>query len=168
VPAILVKSLSRVKSVAPCSNAIAAIKASMVVKATPFARAAREIVAASQYVENPLGSSISQAFASEFTSANADDLRHGLHAEVRITLFLVSQMSKFATVGKGQVNREALVFTLEHFATGGNLLTICYSDRRAPASVKANPTKAKPIPPSTSRSDPISLLATPAPVLPEP
>ncbi len=58
-PAIRVKSLSRVKSVAPCSNAIAAIKASMVVKATPFARAARKMLAASLYVENPLGSSMS-------------------------------------------------------------------------------------------------------------
>jgi hypothetical protein len=40
---ILVKSLSRVKSVAPCSKAIAAIKTSAVVTATPFERAARKI-----------------------------------------------------------------------------------------------------------------------------
>jgi hypothetical protein len=35
--AILVESLSRVKSVVPCSKAIAAIKTSMVVTAIPFA-----------------------------------------------------------------------------------------------------------------------------------
>ena len=44
--AILVKSLSRVKSVAPCSKAIAAINTSVVVTATPFERAARKMLAA--------------------------------------------------------------------------------------------------------------------------
>jgi len=55
--AILVKALSRVKRVVPCSKAIAAIKTSLVVTATPFERAARKMLAASRYVENPLGSS---------------------------------------------------------------------------------------------------------------
>ena len=57
--AILVKSLPRVKSVVPCSKAIAAIKTSVVVTAMPFERAPRNMLAASRYVENPLGSSIS-------------------------------------------------------------------------------------------------------------
>ena len=57
--AILVKSLSKVKSVAPCSKTIAAIKVSTVVTAMPFERADRKIIAASQYVRNPVGSSIS-------------------------------------------------------------------------------------------------------------
>lgn len=51
--------VSRVKGVTPCSNAIAAIRASMVVTATPFARAARKMAAAYRYVEKPLGSSMS-------------------------------------------------------------------------------------------------------------
>ncbi len=67
VATILLKSLSRVKSAAPCSNAIAAIKESMVVKATPFARAARKMRAASRYVENPLGSSICCGVVRPFT-----------------------------------------------------------------------------------------------------
>jgi hypothetical protein len=57
--AIRAKSLSNVKSVALCSEAIAAIRASVVVTATPFARAARKILAASRYVGNPFGSRIS-------------------------------------------------------------------------------------------------------------
>jgi len=57
--AILVESQSRVKSEVPCSKAIAAIKTSVVVTATPFERAARKMLAASRYVENPLASSIS-------------------------------------------------------------------------------------------------------------
>lgn len=53
--AIRGKSMSNVKSVAPYSEAIAAIRASVVVTATPFVRAARKMLAASRYVENPFG-----------------------------------------------------------------------------------------------------------------
>ena len=71
MPAIRVKSLSKVKSVAPCSEAIAAIRASAVVTATPFARAARKILAASRYVGKPFGSNNSHCeryFSMRFTS----------------------------------------------------------------------------------------------------
>jgi len=56
IPAIRAKSLSKVKSVALCSEAIAAISASVVVTATPFGRAARKMLAASRYVANPFRS----------------------------------------------------------------------------------------------------------------
>ena len=51
--AILAKPLSRVKSVVPCPKAVAAIKTSVIVTATPFKRAARKMLSASRYVETP-------------------------------------------------------------------------------------------------------------------
>jgi len=58
--AIREKSLSSVKIVAPCSNAMAAMRVSIVVRLMPFERHSLKMLAASLYVEKPMGSRISQ------------------------------------------------------------------------------------------------------------